>query len=131
LLASKAASVKLSEIFPESLAAPIEEIARRMNLKPECYALALISGISRFLKNGSSTMLVDEWNYWCRTHGYFGAMIAESSQMKTPVFNAMITDPLAAMRKKNREKFEAEEKAYEEELEQWRNSKDEDKGPCA
>jgi len=130
LLASKAASVKLSEIFPESLAAPIEEIARRMNLKPECYALALISGVSRFLKNGSSTMLVDEWNYWCRTHGYFGAMIAESSQMKTPVFNAMITDPLAAMRKKNKEKFEAEEKGYEVELEQWKNSKDENKGPA-
>jgi hypothetical protein len=130
LLASQSASVKLSEIFPESLATPIEEIARRMNLKPECYALALISGISRFLKNGSSTMLVDEWNYWCRTFGYFGAMIAESSQMKTPVFNAMITDPLAAMRKKNREKFQAEEKAYKEELEQWKNSKDEDKGPA-
>jgi len=130
LLASQSASVKLSEIFPESLATPIEEIARRMNLKPECYALALISGISRFLKNGSSTILVDEWNYWCRTHGYFGAMIAESSQMKTPVFNAMITDPLAAMRKNNKEKFEAEKKAYEVELEQWRNSKDEDKGPA-
>ena len=130
LLASQAASVKLSEIFPESLATPIEEIARRMNLKPECYALALISGISRFLKNGSSTMLVDEWNYWCRTHGYFGAMIAESSQMKTPVLNAMITDPLAAMRKKNKEKFEAAEKAYDVEFEQWKNSKDEDKGPA-
>jgi CRISPR-associated protein Cmr3 len=129
LLASQAANVKLSEIFPESLAAPIEEIARRMNLKPECYALALISGISRFLKNGSSTMLVDEWNYWCRTHGYFGAMIAESSQMKTPVLNAMISDPLAAMRKANQEKFKAQEKAYKEELEQWKNSKDEDKGP--
>jgi hypothetical protein len=110
------------------LAAPIEEIARRMNLKPECYALALISGVSRFLKNGSSTMLVDEWNYWCRTHGYFGAMIAESSQMKTPVLNAMIADPLAAMRKTNQEKFKAQEKAYKEELEQWKNSKDEDKG---
>jgi len=128
LLASQAASIKLSEIFPESLAAPIEEIARRMNLKPECYALALISGVSRFLKNGSSTMLVDEWNYWCRTHGYFGAMIAESSQMKTPVLNAMIADPLAAMRKTNQEKFKAQEKAYKEELEQWKNSKDEDKG---
>jgi CRISPR-associated protein Cmr3 len=129
LLASQSASVKLSEIFPESLATPIEEIARRMNLKPECYALALISGISRFLKNGSSTMLVDEWNYWCRTHGYFGAMIAESSQMKTPVLNAMISDPLAAMRKANQEKFKAQEKAYKEELEQWKNSKNEDKGP--
>jgi hypothetical protein len=129
LLASQAASVKLSEIFPESLATPIEEIARRMNLKPECYGLALISGISRFLKNGSSTMLVDEWNYWCRTHGYFGAMIAESSQMKTPVLNAMISDPLASMRKANQEKFKAQEKAYKEEIEQWKNSKDEDKGP--
>jgi hypothetical protein len=129
LLASQSASVKLSEIFPESLAAPIEEVARRMNLKPECYALALISGISRFLKNGSSTMLVDEWNYWCRTHGYFGAMIAESSQMKTPVLNAMISDPLAAIRKANQEKFKAQEKTYKEELEQWKNSKDEDKGP--
>ena len=131
LLASKSASVKLSEIFPASLADPIEEVARRMNLKPECYALALISGVSRFLKNGSSTMLVEEWNrYRCRTFGYFGALIAESSQMKTPVLNAMITDPLAAMRKKNQEKFEAQKKAYAEELEQWKNNKDEDKGPA-
>lgn len=131
LLASKSASVKLSEIFPESLATPIEIVARRMNLKPECYALALISGVSRFLKNGSSTMLVEEWNrYRCRTFGYFGALIAESSQMKTPIMNAMITDPLAAMRKKSQEKFEAEKKAYTEELEQWKNSKDDDKGPA-
>jgi hypothetical protein len=50
--------------------------------------------------------------------------------MKTPVLNAMITDPLAAMRKKNQEKFEAEKKAHTEELEQWKNSKDEDKGPA-
>ncbi|MEG4048444.1 DUF3987 domain-containing protein [Microcoleus sp. Pol17_C1] len=131
LLASKSASVKLSEIFPESLATPVEEVARRMNLKPECYALALISGVSRFLKNGSSTMLVEEWNrYRCRTFGYFGALIAESSQMKTPVLNAMITDPLAAMRQKNQEKFNAQEKAYKEELELWKNSKDENKGPA-
>ena len=131
LLASQAASVKLSEIFPESLAAPIEIIATRMNLKPECYALALISGVSRFLKNGSSTMLVEEWNrYRCRTHGYFGAMLAEASQMKTPVLNAMIADPLAAMRENNQKKFEAQKKAYEVEFENWRNSKDEDKGPA-
>ena len=131
LLASKSASVKLSEIFPESLAVPIEEVARRMNLKPECYALALITGISRFLKNGSSTMLVEEWNrYRCRTHGYFGVMIAEASQMKTPVLNAMIADPLAAMRENNQTTFEAQKKAYEVEFEQWKNSKDEDKGPA-
>jgi len=130
LLASQSASVKLSDLFPESLAAPIEIVATRMNLKPECYALALISGVSRFLKNGSSTMLVEEWNrYRCRTHGYFGAMIAEASQMKTPVLNAMIADPLAAMRENNKKKFEVEEKAYGEEFEQWKNSKDEDKGP--
>ena len=130
LLASQSASIKLSEIFPESLAAPIELLATRMNLKPECYALALISGVSRFLKNGSSTMLVEEWNrYRCRTHGYFGAMIAEASQMKTPVLNAMIADPLATMRENNQKKFEAQKKAYEVEFEQWKNSKDEDKGP--
>src|SRR4028118_2091791 len=129
LLASQSASVKLSDIFPESLAAPIEILATRMNLKPECYALALISGVSRFLKNGSSTMLVEEWNrYRCRTLGYFGVMIAEASQMKTPVLNAMIADPLAAMRENNQKKFEAQKKAYEVEFEQWKNSKDEDKG---
>jgi hypothetical protein len=48
--------------------------------------------------------------------------------MKTPVLNAMIADPLAAMRKANQEKFKAQEKAYKAELEQWKNSKDEDKG---
>jgi len=131
LLASQSASVKLSDLFPESLAAPIEILATRMNLKPECYAIALISGVSRFLKNGSSTMLVEEWNrYRCRTHGYFGVMIAEASQMKTPVLNAMIADPLAAMRENNQKKFEVQKKAYEVEFEQWKNSKDEDKGPA-
>ncbi|MEG3987005.1 DUF3987 domain-containing protein [Microcoleus sp. S28C3] len=130
LLASKAASVKLSEIFPESLAAPIEIVAKRMNLKPECYALALICGSLRFLKNGSSTMLVEEWNrYRCRTFGYFGALIAESSQMKTPVLNAMISDPLAAMRAKCQERFDAEKKAHAEELDSWKSSNDKDKGP--
>src|SRR4028118_702084 len=131
LLASQSASVKLSDLFPESLAAPIAILATRMNLKPECYALALITGISRFLKNGSSTMLVEEWNrYRCRTHGYFGALIAEASQMKTPVLNALTADPLAAMRENNQKKFEAQKKAYEVEFEQWKNSKDEDKGPA-
>jgi len=131
LLASQSASVKLSDLFPESLATPIEIVATRMNLKPECYALALISGVSRFLKNGSSTMLVEEWNrYRCRTHGYFGVMIAEASQMKTPVLNAMIADPLAAMRENNQKKFETQKKAYEVEFEQWKNSKDENKGPA-
>jgi len=130
LLASKSASVKLSEIFPESLATPIEIVATRMNLKPECYALALITGTSRFIKNGSSTMLVEEWNrYRCRTFGYIGVLIAESSQMKTPVMNAAITDPLMAMREKNQKKFDAEKKIYAEEMERWKNSNDEDKGP--
>jgi CRISPR-associated protein Cmr3 len=130
LLASRAVSIKLSDLFPESLATPIEIVADRMNLKREGYALALISGVSRFIKNGSSTMLVEEWNYRCRTCGYFGALIAESSQMKTPVLNAMIADPLAAMRENNQKKFEAQKKAYEVELEQWKNSKDENKGPA-
>jgi hypothetical protein len=131
LLASQSASVKLSDIFPESLATPIEVVATRMNLKPECYALALITGTSRFIKNGSSTMLVEEWNrYRCRTFGYFGALIAESSQMKTPVLNAAITDPLAAMRENNQKRFEAQKKAYEVELENWKLSKDVDKGPA-
>jgi hypothetical protein len=76
-------------------------------------------------------MLVEEWNrYRCRTLGYFGVMIAEASQMKTPVLNAMIADPLAAMRENNQKKFEAQKKAYEVEFEQWKNSKDEDKGPA-
>ena len=130
LLASKSVSIELSDLFPESLATPIEIVADRMNLKREGYALALISGVSRFIKNGSSTMLVEEWNYRCRTCGYFGALIAESSQMKTPVLNAMIADPLTAMREKNQKKFEAQKKAYEVELEQWKNSKDENKGPA-
>ncbi len=112
LLSSKSASIDIAEILPESLATPIKELARRMNLKQECYVLALLSGISRFVKNGSSTMLVEEWNkYRCRTFGYFAALVAESSQMKTPVMAAMITDPLAAMRKRNQEKFEAQKKS--------------------
>ena len=42
----------------------------------------------------------------------------------------MIADPLAAMRENNQKKFEAQKKAYEVELENWKLSKDEDKGPA-
>ncbi|MEZ2303990.1 MAG: DUF3987 domain-containing protein [Microcoleus sp.] len=129
LLASKNASVELSELFPSSLAEPIKEVARRKSLKSECYALALITGISRFIKNGSSTMLVKESNrYRCRTFGYFGGIIAESSQMKTPVMNDMIVDPLASMRVKNKRVFDAQQRVHAEALQAWKNSDEPDKG---
>lgn len=129
LLASKAASLKLSEILPESLAEPIERLAKMLNLRPECYLLALLTQCGSLLRADTSTMLHSPTNYRVRPN-YFGAIVAESSQKKTPILRAIISDPMEKLLDKARSDFEGAEAVYEIEMANWKASKDDDKGPA-
>lgn len=61
---------------------------------------------------------------------YFGAIVAESSQKKTPILRAIIDNPMEKLLDKARSDFEGAEAVYEIELANWKTSKDADKGPA-
>jgi hypothetical protein len=127
LLASKSATLNLTAILPSELAEAITRLAQTLNIKPECYALALLTQVSTLLKPGTRTMLYPQTNFRVCPN-FFGALIAESSQKKTPIIRAIITDPMEKLNAASRKAFKEAEAAYEEELNAWTASKSEDKG---
>ena len=127
LLASKSASLKMSEILPETLAAPIERLATTLNLKPEGYLLALMVQSGSLLKANTSTMLFPQTQFSCNPN-YFGVTVGESSQKKTPILRAIISDPMEKLLIASEQEYQRANLAYEEDLNQWKNNKDIDKG---
>lgn len=127
LLASKSARLNIAEILPPTLAEPIDRLAKKMNLRAECYLLALLTQCGSLLRADTSTMLHPPTNYRVRPN-YFGVMVGESGEGKTPVMAAMILDPMQKLLDKARSDFEGAEVVYEVELASWTESKNKDKG---
>jgi len=127
LLASKSVKINLLEIFPQGLAEGITRLAKALNIKPECYALALLTQVSALLKPGTSTMLYPQTNFKVCPN-YFGATIGESSQKKTPVKVAVISEPMEQLIDASIQAFEAAKVAHEEELNLWKKNDKPDKG---
>jgi len=128
LLASKSATLNLMAILPAELAEAIIRWGHTLNIKPECVVLALLTQVSSLLKPGTSTMLYPQTNFSVCPN-YFGALIAEPSQKKTPVIRAVITNPMKELNAAAQEAYTKQYEAWEVEVEKWKNSKEEDKGP--
>ena len=129
LLKSKNSQINIAEIIPPGLAAPIAELAARLNLKPECYLTTLLTQVSSLFKVGSEVKLRNDTNYRV-TPNYFAGIVAESSQKKSPIMREIIDRPMQALRDKARKEFEKAYEAYEQKLASWKASKGDDKGPA-
>ena len=130
LLNAHRSSVLLSEIIPVALAAPIEKLAGLLNLRTECYLAALLTQCSSLFKVGTETMLRRDSDWRCTPNCFMG-IVAESSQKKSPVPQAIIDRPMKGLRDKARQEFEKALSGYEAQLNEWKASKkDEDRGPA-
>ncbi|MEG4302589.1 DUF3987 domain-containing protein [Microcoleus sp. D3_18a_C4] len=129
LLEIKQSKIELSEILPAQLAEPIEKLAGKLNLKPECYLAALLTQVSGLFKVGTEILLRRDTNYRC-TPNYFAGIVAESSQKKSPILRAMLTLPMKPLQDKAREEYKEAFADYEKEYAAWKNTKGEDKGPA-
>jgi hypothetical protein len=127
LLCAQKSQLELSEILPPGLAAPIEQLAAKLNLKTECYLAALLTQVSSLFKVGSEVLLRRDTDYRC-TPNYFAGIVAESSQKKSPVMRAMIDRPMQSLRDKARKEYQKALADYEEEYRQWKSAKGENKG---
>ncbi|MEG4048498.1 DUF3987 domain-containing protein [Microcoleus sp. Pol17_C1] len=127
LLSAQKSQIELSEILPPGLAAPIEKLAAKLNLKTECYLAALLTQVSSLFKVGSEVLLRRDTDYRC-TPNYFAGIVAESSQKKSPIMRAMIDRPMQSLREKARKEHQKAVADYEEEYRQWKAAKGENKG---
>jgi hypothetical protein len=113
--------------LPETLATAIEKLAATLNLKPEGYLLALLVQSGSLLKASTSTMLYPQSQFRC-SRNYFGSIVAESSQKKTPIVRAIVSDPMEKLLVASEQEYQKASLAYEEDLNKWKNNKDTDKG---
>jgi hypothetical protein len=101
-----------------------------LNLRAECYLAALLTQVSSLFKVGTETVLRRDTDWRC-VPNYFAGMVAEVSQLKTPVPKAIIDRPMRALREKAQKEFEQAEANYESELNKWKAAKkEEDRGPA-
>jgi len=125
LLSAHKSSIALTEVLPAGLAQPIEKLAAMLNLRSECYLAALLTQVASLFKVGTETVLRRDTDWRC-VPNYFAAIVAEVSQLKTPIPKAIIDRPMRVLRQQAQKEFEQAKKNYEAELNNWKAAKKED-----
>jgi hypothetical protein len=129
LLVAHKSSIALTEVLPVGLATPIEKLAAMLNLRSECYLAALLTQVASLFKVGTETVLRRDTDWRC-VPNYFAAIVAEVSQLKTPIPKAIIDRPMRTLRERAQKEFKQAEANYQAELNNWKASKkEEDRGP--
>ena len=130
LLSAHKSSIALTEVLPVGLAQPIEKLAAMLNLRSECYLAALLTQVASLFKVGTETVLRRDTDWRC-VPNYFASIVAEVSQLKTPIPKAIIDRPMRVLRERAQKEFEQAKKNYEAELNNWKAAKkEEERGPA-
>ncbi|MEG5067465.1 DUF3987 domain-containing protein, partial [Microcoleus sp. B3-A4] len=130
LLGAHKSSIALTEVLPLGLAKPIEKLATMLNLRSECYLAALLTQVSSLFKVGTETILRRDTDWRC-VPNYNAGIVAEVSQLKTPIPKAIIDRPMRVLRERAKKEFEQAQITYENELNNWKVAKKEDdRGPA-
>jgi hypothetical protein len=123
-------SIALTEVLPAELAQPIDKLATMLNLRSECYLAALLTQVASLFKVGTETVLRRDTDWRC-VPNYFAGIVAEVSQLKTPIPKAIIERPMRALRERAQQEFEQAKKNYEAELNKWKEAKKEEERGAA
>ncbi|CAD5983915.1 hypothetical protein NO365_04358 (plasmid) [Planktothrix agardhii] len=111
LLENQNQSLDTSKYLPGNLN-KISDFATRLCLRPELGLTILYTTISSLLKVGSKIRLSDYTDF-DQPMGLYSAIVAEPSQRKSPLINAIATKPLRELQKKAKEGFKEQMKQYE------------------
>ena len=104
-------SIDTSKYLPGNLN-KISDFATRLCLRPELGLTIFYTTISSLLKVGSKIRLSDYTDF-DQPMGLYSAIVAEPSQRKSPLINAIATKPLRELQKKAKDEFKEQMKQYE------------------
>jgi len=104
-------SLNMASYLPGNLS-KISELSTRLCLRPELGLTIFYTTISSLLKVGSKIRLSDYTDF-DQPMGLYSAIVAEPSQRKSPLINAIATKPLRELQKKAKDEFKEQMKQYE------------------
>ena len=114
-------SIDTSKYLPGNLN-KITELAIRLCLRPELALTIFYTTISSLLKVGTRIDLSDFTNFDQPT-GVYSAIVAEPSQRKSPLINAIATKPLRELLKKSKDIYAEEMKYYAMDFKEFESDK--------
>lgn len=109
-LNNKNQGLDTSKYLPKNLN-KITELATRLCLRPELALTIFYTAISSLVRVGTRIDLSDFTNFDQPT-GLYSAIVAEPSQRKSPLINAIATKPLRELLKKSKDIYAEEMKHY-------------------
>lgn len=115
LLSAKETQIQLSQVLPPQIAQPLGQMATWQNLRPELYLVSLLTAIGSLAQNGTRLILHRGMDFEV-TPNLFGAIVAESSQKKSPVLKTVIKKPMRTL-------FEFAKAEHEQAVEEWEAEK--------
>jgi CRISPR-associated protein Cmr3 len=114
--------------LPMVVATPLEKIAEWMGTTSAAMLVTLYPTIASLLKVGTRLELIEATDFYALPIVYSG-VVAESGSGKSPAQKAILK-PLFALQAEADEQYKQRLADYEAEWEQWKKSKDENKGPA-
>ncbi|KAM3116343.1 DUF3987 domain-containing protein [Phormidesmis sp. 146-33] len=112
LLSAQKSELQLDEVLPAQIASPLNQLAKWQNLRPELYLMTMVTTIGSLAQNGTKLVLQRSIGFEV-TPNIFTAIVAESSQKKSPVLKAISKDPLRELAKIDKSEFEAKHQDWE------------------
>jgi hypothetical protein len=104
LLRAKQASVPLHSVLPTALADPFARYASWLNIRPEVILLTFLATVSGLHHSQTTSLLNRDFGFDVKPN-LFLAIVASSSQKKSPILNAIAKKPLRVLERKARDEW--------------------------
>ena len=121
-------TLDLADYLPETLATPLTHWCNWLSIRPAVSLTALLAGMSSLHKVGTELVIHRNKNFEVPPTLY-AALVAESGQLKSPVFSNIIRQPLNKLRQEKVEVYKAAMEDYEAAMQAWEQSENKGEKP--
>lgn len=126
MIGAAEASLDIHRILPATMSQPLSHLASWLNLKPEVYTTVLLTAVSALQKVGTKLVISESIDFEV-TPNLFTALIAESSQKKSPILKSIVYKPLRSLQAEAREEYKKALTQYQVDIDRWNSTKAEDR----
>lgn len=125
IIKARDTSINLSDFISPNLAWRLKALGRELNVKPEVFLCCLLTAMSALYRVGTKITL------W-RATGFrvspnlFGAIVAESSQKKSPIIKNIITKPFKQLRQRTRDEYDYAKEEFDKNIAYYKSLKGEE-----